>query len=35
MATIIDGKKAAASVIEAVKAAAARLETEAGVKTGQ
>ena len=34
MATIIDGKKAAASVIEAVKAAAARLETEAHIKTG-
>ena len=34
MASIIDGKKAAASVIEAVKAAAARLETEAHIKTG-
>ena len=34
MATIIDGKKAAASVIEAVKAAAARLETQAHIKTG-
>lgn len=34
MATIIDGKKAAASVIEAVKAASAKLEVEAGVKTG-
>ena len=34
LATVIDGKQAAASVIEAVKAAAARLEEEAGVKTG-
>ena len=34
MTTIIDGKKAAASVIEAVKAASARLEAETGVKTG-
>ncbi len=34
MTTVIDGKKAAASVIEAVKAAAAGLEKEAGVKTG-
>ncbi|WP_412474952.1 bifunctional methylenetetrahydrofolate dehydrogenase/methenyltetrahydrofolate cyclohydrolase FolD (plasmid) [Rhizobium sp. WW22] len=33
-ATVIDGKQAAASVIEAVKAAAAGLEQEAGVKTG-
>ncbi|MGV1759438.1 bifunctional methylenetetrahydrofolate dehydrogenase/methenyltetrahydrofolate cyclohydrolase FolD [Rhizobium sp. A22-96] len=34
MTTVIDGKVAAASVIEAVKAAAAGLETETGVKTG-
>ncbi|MBB6488059.1 hypothetical protein GGD46_005370, partial [Rhizobium lusitanum] len=34
MTTVIDGKVAAASVIEAVKAAAAELEAEAGVKTG-
>ncbi|MGY5778627.1 bifunctional methylenetetrahydrofolate dehydrogenase/methenyltetrahydrofolate cyclohydrolase FolD [Rhizobium sp. LEGMi135b] len=34
MTTVIDGKQAAASVIEAVKAAAAGLESEAGVKTG-
>ncbi|SCB30920.1 tetrahydrofolate dehydrogenase/cyclohydrolase catalytic domain-containing protein, partial [Rhizobium hainanense] len=34
MTTVIDGKQAAASVIEAVKAAAAVLESEAGVKTG-
>ncbi|MFT4003807.1 MAG: bifunctional methylenetetrahydrofolate dehydrogenase/methenyltetrahydrofolate cyclohydrolase FolD [Rhizobium sp.] len=34
MTTVIDGKKAAASVIEAVKAAAAGLEKDAGVKTG-
>ncbi|MFS8048858.1 bifunctional methylenetetrahydrofolate dehydrogenase/methenyltetrahydrofolate cyclohydrolase [Rhizobium sp. BR 314] len=34
MTTVIDGKVAAASVIEAVKAAAAGLEAEAGVKTG-
>ncbi len=34
MTTIIDGKKAAASVIEAVKAASANLEAETGVKTG-
>ncbi|HWU64144.1 MAG TPA: bifunctional methylenetetrahydrofolate dehydrogenase/methenyltetrahydrofolate cyclohydrolase FolD [Ensifer sp.] len=34
MTTIIDGKKAAASVIEAVKAASAKLEAETGVKTG-
>jgi methylenetetrahydrofolate dehydrogenase (NADP+)/methenyltetrahydrofolate cyclohydrolase len=34
MATTIDGKKAAASVIEAVKAASAKLEAETGVKTG-
>lgn len=34
MTTVIDGKVAAASVIEAVKVAAAGLETEAGVKTG-
>ncbi|WP_152093702.1 bifunctional methylenetetrahydrofolate dehydrogenase/methenyltetrahydrofolate cyclohydrolase FolD [Rhizobium dioscoreae] len=34
MTTVIDGKQAAASVIEAVKAAAAELEAEAGVKTG-
>ncbi|NTF45696.1 bifunctional methylenetetrahydrofolate dehydrogenase/methenyltetrahydrofolate cyclohydrolase FolD [Rhizobium rhizogenes] len=33
-ATVIDGKVAAASVIEAVKVAAAGLETETGVKTG-
>jgi len=32
--TVIDGKAAAASVIEAVKVAAAGLEAEAGVKTG-
>jgi methylenetetrahydrofolate dehydrogenase (NADP+)/methenyltetrahydrofolate cyclohydrolase len=32
--TIIDGKKVAASVIDAVKGAAATLEAEAGVKTG-
>ncbi|NTF40936.1 bifunctional methylenetetrahydrofolate dehydrogenase/methenyltetrahydrofolate cyclohydrolase FolD [Rhizobium rhizogenes] len=34
MTTVIDGKVAAASVIEAVKVAAAGLETETGVKTG-
>ncbi|MFJ6327404.1 MULTISPECIES: bifunctional methylenetetrahydrofolate dehydrogenase/methenyltetrahydrofolate cyclohydrolase [unclassified Rhizobium] len=34
MTTVIDGKAAAASVIEAVKVAAAGLEAEAGVKTG-
>ncbi|MBB3384661.1 hypothetical protein FHX12_003751, partial [Rhizobium sp. BK609] len=34
MTTVIDGKKAAASVIEAVKAAAAGLEQEADAKTG-
>ncbi len=34
MTIVIDGKKAAASVIEAVKAAAAGLEKDAGVKTG-
>ena len=34
MTTIIDGKKVAASVIDAVKSAAATLEAEAGVKTG-
>lgn len=34
MATVIDGKKAAADVIEAVKDAATRLEAEHGVKTG-
>ncbi|WP_069063636.1 bifunctional methylenetetrahydrofolate dehydrogenase/methenyltetrahydrofolate cyclohydrolase FolD [Sinorhizobium sp. RAC02] len=34
MATRIDGKKVAASVIEAVKAATSALEDEAGVKTG-
>ncbi|NTJ76623.1 bifunctional methylenetetrahydrofolate dehydrogenase/methenyltetrahydrofolate cyclohydrolase, partial [Agrobacterium rhizogenes] len=34
LATVIDGKKAAASVIEAVKAAAVGLEDGAGVKTG-
>ncbi|MDK4717566.1 tetrahydrofolate dehydrogenase/cyclohydrolase catalytic domain-containing protein, partial [Rhizobium sp. CNPSo 4039] len=34
MTTVIDGKQAAASVIEAVKAAAAGLEAEAGVKAG-
>jgi methylenetetrahydrofolate dehydrogenase (NADP+)/methenyltetrahydrofolate cyclohydrolase len=34
MTTTIDGKKAAASVIEAVKTASARLEAETGVKTG-
>ena len=34
MTTIIDGKKVAASVIDAVKGAAATLEAEAGVKTG-
>jgi methylenetetrahydrofolate dehydrogenase (NADP+)/methenyltetrahydrofolate cyclohydrolase len=34
LATVIDGKVAAASVIEAVKVAAAGLETETGVKTG-
>ncbi|MGV1760589.1 bifunctional methylenetetrahydrofolate dehydrogenase/methenyltetrahydrofolate cyclohydrolase FolD [Rhizobium sp. A22-96] len=34
VATVIDGKVAAASVIEAVKVAAAGLETETGVKTG-
>ncbi|MGY5778271.1 bifunctional methylenetetrahydrofolate dehydrogenase/methenyltetrahydrofolate cyclohydrolase [Rhizobium sp. LEGMi135b] len=34
IATVIDGKQAAASVIEAVKVAAAGLESEAGVKTG-
>ncbi|MGQ3294523.1 MAG: tetrahydrofolate dehydrogenase/cyclohydrolase catalytic domain-containing protein, partial [Shinella sp.] len=33
-ATRIDGKKVAASVIEAVKAATATLEEETGVKTG-
>ncbi|OCJ07008.1 bifunctional methylenetetrahydrofolate dehydrogenase/methenyltetrahydrofolate cyclohydrolase [Rhizobium sp. AC27/96] len=33
-ATVIDGKVAAASVIEAVKVAAAGLEAETGVKTG-
>ncbi|MFJ6333579.1 bifunctional methylenetetrahydrofolate dehydrogenase/methenyltetrahydrofolate cyclohydrolase, partial [Rhizobium sp. NPDC092011] len=33
MTTVIDGKAAAASVIEAVKVAAAGLEAEAGVKT--
>lgn len=34
MTTVIDGKQAAASVIDAVKGAASRLEAEAGVKTG-
>ena len=34
MTTIIDGKQVAASVIDAVKAAAGKLEQEAGVKTG-
>ncbi|NLR98995.1 bifunctional methylenetetrahydrofolate dehydrogenase/methenyltetrahydrofolate cyclohydrolase, partial [Rhizobium sp. P38BS-XIX] len=34
MTTVIDGKVAAASVIEAVKNAAAGLEAETGVKTG-
>ncbi|MFD1328453.1 bifunctional methylenetetrahydrofolate dehydrogenase/methenyltetrahydrofolate cyclohydrolase FolD [Mycoplana ramosa] len=34
MTTIIDGKQVAASVIDAVKAAARNLEQEAGVKTG-
>ena len=34
MTTIIDGKQVAASVIDAVKSAAAKLEAEAGVKTG-
>lgn len=34
MTVVIDGKKASADVVEAVKAAAARLETEAGVRTG-
>lgn len=34
MTTIIDGKQVAASVIEAVKAAAAALEAETGKKTG-
>ena len=34
LATVIDGKKAATSVIEAVKVAAAGLEAETGVKTG-
>ncbi|MBN8950205.1 bifunctional methylenetetrahydrofolate dehydrogenase/methenyltetrahydrofolate cyclohydrolase [Rhizobium sp. WW_1] len=34
MTTVIDGKKAATSVIEAVKVAAAGLEAETGVKTG-
>ncbi|AYG65231.1 MULTISPECIES: bifunctional methylenetetrahydrofolate dehydrogenase/methenyltetrahydrofolate cyclohydrolase FolD [unclassified Rhizobium] len=34
MTTVIDGKKAAASVIEAVKVAAAGLEAESGLKTG-
>ena len=34
VATRIDGKKVAASVIEAVKAATSALEEEAGVKTG-
>ncbi|MFK0163021.1 tetrahydrofolate dehydrogenase/cyclohydrolase catalytic domain-containing protein, partial [Rhizobium sp. NPDC090279] len=34
MTTVIDGRQAAASVIEAVKVAAAGLETESGVKTG-
>ncbi|WP_168879878.1 bifunctional methylenetetrahydrofolate dehydrogenase/methenyltetrahydrofolate cyclohydrolase [Rhizobium sp. P28RR-XV] len=34
MATVIDGKQAAASVIEAVKAAAVGLEADASVKTG-
>ncbi|CDM61258.1 MULTISPECIES: bifunctional methylenetetrahydrofolate dehydrogenase/methenyltetrahydrofolate cyclohydrolase FolD [Rhizobium] len=34
MATRIDGKKAAASVIEAVRLATSELETEAGVTTG-
>jgi methylenetetrahydrofolate dehydrogenase (NADP+)/methenyltetrahydrofolate cyclohydrolase len=34
LATVIDGKSAAASVIEAVKIAAAGLETETGVRTG-
>ena len=34
MTTVIDGKVAAASVIAAVKIAAAGLETETGVKTG-
>ena len=34
MTTIIDWKKVAASVIDAVKSAAATLEAEAGVKTG-
>jgi methylenetetrahydrofolate dehydrogenase (NADP+)/methenyltetrahydrofolate cyclohydrolase len=34
LATVIDGRQAAASVIKAMKAAAAGLEAEAGVKTG-
>ncbi|MUZ74518.1 bifunctional methylenetetrahydrofolate dehydrogenase/methenyltetrahydrofolate cyclohydrolase FolD [Agrobacterium vitis] len=34
LATAIDGKKAAASVIEAVKVAASEFERQAGVKTG-
>ncbi|HEV7318611.1 MAG TPA: bifunctional methylenetetrahydrofolate dehydrogenase/methenyltetrahydrofolate cyclohydrolase FolD [Ensifer sp.] len=34
MTTVIDGKKVAASVIEAVKAATRALETEAGVRAG-
>ena len=34
LATVIDGKSAAASVIEAVKIAAAGLEKETGVRTG-
>ncbi|NKJ38990.1 tetrahydrofolate dehydrogenase/cyclohydrolase catalytic domain-containing protein, partial [Rhizobium sp. SG570] len=34
MTTVIDGKIAAASVIEAVKVAAGGLETETGVRTG-
>ncbi|WP_271022670.1 bifunctional methylenetetrahydrofolate dehydrogenase/methenyltetrahydrofolate cyclohydrolase FolD [Rhizobium sp. RCAM05973] len=34
LATVIDGKIAAASVIEAVKVAAGGLETETGVRTG-
>ena len=34
MATVIDGKQVAASVIETVKSAAADLETTTGVKTG-
>ncbi|XEN34838.1 5,10-methylene-tetrahydrofolate dehydrogenase/methenyl tetrahydrofolate cyclohydrolase (plasmid) [Ensifer sp. WSM1721] len=33
-AIVIDGKKAAARVIDAVKAAASALETATGVKTG-